>query len=194
MSGTTVSLSVASPLRVEDAGCDLPHGRVLALFDGTGIHRSGTHWGFNATSCTSGAAYSSTLYVNSDQSLTVVGPNGPHLFTRRAPVQTQASVDPVGTYSVRYGTAGTAEVRSSGSSYTVSVGSPFQIEGATCSLASTTVLGTYPGVGTRLNGNHFGFNATSCAQGASYSSTIYVNSDRSLTVTGPTGPHMFERI
>lgn len=193
VSGNVVSLSVSSPLRIEAARCDLPVGRVLALFDGTGVHRSGTHWGFNSGSCAPGASYGSALYMNTDQSLTVTGPTGPHLFVRRTSVPTQPSVDPVGTYSVNYGTAGTAEVRRSGSTYTTSVGSSFAIEGATCSLAPTTVLGTYTGAAPKIDGTHSGFSSSTCAKSASYGSTMYVNSDGSLVVTGPTGPHMFER-
>ncbi|MCZ7631442.1 MAG: hypothetical protein M5U19_21370 [Microthrixaceae bacterium] len=193
VSGTIVTLSVSSPLRVEGAGCDLPVGRVLAVLDGTGTHRSGTHWGFNSATCAPGAAYSSKLYVNSDRSLTVTGPSGPHLFVRRESVPTQPSVDPVGTYGVHYGTAGTAVVHRADTKVTLSVGSGFAVEGASCSLAPTTVLGSYTGTGTTLSGTHFGFNSTTCTQGAAYSSKVHVNSDRSLTVTGPTGPHLFER-
>lgn len=191
VSGDQLTLSVASPMRVEGGTCDMPVGRVLAIVGGTGLHRTGTHWGVNAGTCFDTVAYSSNVYVNSDRSLTVTGPFGPHLLVRRTSVPTLASVDPVGSYRAQYATAGTVEVRRSGTTYTASVGSGFTPEGLSCSLAPSVVLGSYVGTGVALSGTAWNFDNATCSQSIRYSSSMYVNSDGSLTVTGPYGPHLY---
>ena len=95
---------------------------------------------------------------------------------------------------MRYATDGTVSIRRSGTTYTGSVGTPFAIDGASCSLAATTVIGTWTGTGATLSGSHSTFSATACTYSSWGSSSISVNSDRSLTVTTPTGPRLFERI
>lgn len=195
VSGAVVTLSVSDPFTAEaSASCSLPNGRVIAMFEGTGTRKTGSHWGFSPTTCFTGSRYSATMYVNGDRSLTVDGPFGPHLFAHRSSVTTSSVVDATGSYRTRYATSGTLDVVRSGTNHTVSVGTGFTVEGASCTLAPTTVVATFAGSGIEMSGSHWGFDATTCTTGSRYSSTVNLNSDRSITMTGPTGPHLLERI
>ena len=49
----------------------------------------------------------------------------------------------------------------------------------------------YSGSGATLTGAHSWFNSNTCFFGGTVGSTLYVNADRTLTITSSTGPHLF---
>ncbi len=194
LSGDVATLSVTSPFSVEGGSCALPVRTVLGTFTGTGIHRTGSHSTFGSASCLYSSYVGSSLYVNSDRTLTVTGATGPHLLTWRTPITTTSTPATTGDYGVRYGTDGVASIRQSGTNRTVSVSTPFGIEGSSCLLPASTVIANLTGSGTRFTGSHSTFGSATCQYSSYVGSTMYVNSDQSITLTTATGPHFFERL
>jgi hypothetical protein len=105
---------------------------------------------------------------------------------------TSVSITPaIGDYSALYGTAGEVTVHVSGTGYTVSVKTPFKIEGATCTLPAASVLATFFGAGPHFLGSHFAFSSTTClATGGAGGISVYVNTDRTITLGTFAGPHL----
>jgi len=102
------------------------------------------------------------------------------------------SISPViGDYSTLYATAGEVSVHASGTTYTVSVKTPFRVEGATCALPVGTVVATFVGTGPHFIGSHFSFSPTTCvSSGGLGGISVLVNSDRSITLGTLFGTHL----
>ncbi len=182
VSGDVYTVSVKTPFKIEGASCTLPAATVLATFSGAGPTFSGGHTQFNPTTCAFYTTYGISAYLNNDDSITL----GNHLLTKTANASPVASPAVGGDYSVIYGTAGEVTVHVSGDVYTVSVKTPFKIEGASCTLPAAAVLATFSGAGpTTFSGGHTQFNPTTCAFYTTYGISVYLNNDDSITLGKP---------
>jgi hypothetical protein len=81
-SASTFTISTTSPLTLERATCALPIGSVLAVFSGAGPSYVSNASAFDAATCnpTSGVT-GGTAYLNTDHTISLLGPTGWHLLT-----------------------------------------------------------------------------------------------------------------
>jgi acyl-coenzyme A thioesterase PaaI-like protein len=81
-SASTVTISTTGPLTIERATCALKSGTVLATLSGAGPSYVSTAFAFDAATCNpNGSAAGGTAYLNSDNTISLLGPTGWHLLT-----------------------------------------------------------------------------------------------------------------
>ena len=183
VSADHVTVSVATPFRLQGATCDLPASTVSATFTrGAPPHLGGSYSGFDPTTCVHGGEFNSGLDVNDNGSLTI-GLGSSYLLTKTANAADVSSPTIGGDYDVTVGTSGSVTVTGSGGSYTVSVKAPFRLQGSACELPASTVIATFSrGAPPHLGGSYSGFDPTTCLHGGEFNSSLELNSDDSLTI------------
>jgi hypothetical protein len=106
--------------------------------------------------------------------------------------------DPIsGDYNVRYATSGSVAIHAStDGDYTISVTTPFEMVGATCSLPISTVLATFSGTSPSFHGTESFYDPTTCAfRTADGNYLMHLNSDGTLTSTYNGGEsHLFTKV
>jgi Domain of unknown function (DUF4282)/Protein of unknown function (DUF2510) len=192
VSGDTYTVSVKTPFKMEGASCLLPAATVIATFVGTAPHFGGGHSVFDATTCVFLGSNAVAVDFNANGSLTLGSPTGPHLLTKTANGPSAAPVIG-GDYSTIDGTAGDVTVHVSGDTYTVSVKTPYQVQGASCTLPAATVIATFSGVTPHFGGGDAVFDHTTCAFLGSNAISAFANSDQSITIGSPTGFHLLTK-
>ncbi len=193
VSGNVYTVSVKTPFKIQGASCTLPAGTVIATFNGAGPGFAGGHSVFDSTTCAYQGAVSVSVYLNNDDSITLGSSTGFHLLTKTANASPVASPAVGGDYSIIYGTAGGVTVHVSGNVYTVSVKTPFKIQGASCTLPAGTVIATFNGAGPGFAGGHSVFDSTTCAYQGAVSVSVYLNNDDSITLGSSTGFHLLTK-
>jgi hypothetical protein len=81
-SGNNFTVTIAGPATLENASCPLPKNAVVATFSGTGPSYVSAAYQFNSSTCIpTGAAVAGTVYVNTDNTITLFAITGWHLLT-----------------------------------------------------------------------------------------------------------------
>jgi hypothetical protein len=191
----TISVNSGSSFRFQGASCDLLPTAVIGTFGGPGTHAApdftGTALYYDPTSCAFDIANGAFhMHLNDDGTLTSLygEASGPHrgeqhLFTKTADIG--SSTKPIGgTYNVTYASAGAVTITRSGTTFTVTVSTPFKFFGATCELPVGAELSTFTGTAQGFRGKADIYDPSSCA--LSGSDNVYqmqLNDDGTLTST-----------